>query len=173
MKKRYIVLGLVALEIALLPFAGTLLHKTDFYADMKALAKPQRAIHVKLPPEPGMTRYMVSANAPFVVTAEEMIGQFDINIYPSGEINGKSFGHNAQAPGELKACSLTETLEPRAVYKSDTGTIAKDGEILSKTVLVEIRYEPYYKPDLKILTENKSKTILSAQSCEKSPDKAI
>jgi len=173
MKKRYIVLGLIAFEMAMLPFIGTVLHKTDINSALAALAKPQRAIHVELPPEPGMTRYMVSANAPFVVTAEEMIGQFDIKIYPSGEINGKQFGKNAQAPGDLKACSLTETVEPRAVYRSETGTIAQDGEILSKTVLVEIRYESYYKPDLKILTENKSKTILSAQSCEKSRHKAI
>ena len=110
---------------------------------------------------------MISANAPFTVTSQSMIGQFDVNIYPSGLINGKRFGDNAQAPGAVKACGLTRTTEPRIIYKADKGTESGEGEILSKAVLLEIRYDAYYKPDLKILTQKKSDTILSAQPCEK------
>jgi len=169
MKKRYIVLGLVALEIAMLPFAGHILHKTGLSVDMTALMKPQRAINVKLESEPGVTRYMVSANAPFSVISESMIGQFDVGIYASGQINGRPFGDNAQAPGAGAACTVTKTTDERTIYKSEKGTIAQDGDILSKTVLVEIRYNPYYKPDIKILTQKKSKNIISASSCEASP----
>lgn len=166
MKKRFIVLGLVAFELACLPFAGHMLHKTSAKLDMADFTKPQRAIHVKLDSEPGITRYMVSANAPFTVTSETMMGQFDVDIYASGIINGKDFGANAQKPGPDSACSQTQSLDPRVIYRSDKGTVANEGEILSKAILVEIRYEPYYKPDVKILTQKKSKDILSAQPCK-------
>jgi len=171
MKKRYILLGLLALEIAMLPLAGHILYKTAGNFDMSAFSKPQRAINVKLGEEPGVTRYMVVTNAPFTVTSESMIGQFDVNIYPSGLINGKPFGLNAQAPGALKACGLTKTTAPRIIYKADKGTETGEGEILSKAVLVEIRYEAYYKPDLKILPQRKSDAILTAQPCEKTAAK--
>jgi len=172
MKKRYILLGLLALEIAILPFAGHILHKNAGNFNMSVFSKPQRVISVKLGSEPGLSRYMVSANTPFSVTSESIIGQFDVDIYPSGLINGKQFGQNAQAPGALKACGLSKTTEPRIIYKADKGTETGGGEILSKAILVEIRYEAYYKPDLKILTQKQSDTILSAQPCEKAAAKA-
>lgn len=173
MKKRFLVLGLVAFELAMLPFAGHMLHKTSLKLNMADFTKPQRAINVKIGSEPGITRYMVSADAPFTVTSETMMGQFDVDIYANGIINGKTFGANAQKPGPDTACSQTQSLEPRVIYRSDKGTVAREGKILSQAILVEIRYEPYYKPDVKIMTQKKSKNILSAQPCQPSAPKTI
>jgi len=168
MKKRYIVLAVLVLEIFMLLSVGQRVQKSDLKLDMSLFSKPQRAVNVKLGAEPGVTRYMVYANAPFAVTSKDIIGQFDVAIYASGKVNDKPFGENAKQPGPKAACSLTKTTDEHVIYRSETGTIAGDGEILSKTVLVEIRYEPYYKPDVKILTQKKSEDIHSAQSCLKS-----
>ncbi len=164
-KKRYIVFGLLTLELLTLPAAAHYAHKKGMSFDMSIFSKPQHAINIKLKSKPGIAMYMVSANAPFSVTTEAMIGRFDVNIHLKGRINGQFFGENAQPPGPETACAVTKTTDKRTIYRSEKGTIAQDGDILSKTVLVEIRYEAYNKPDIKILTQKKSEKIASAPSC--------
>ena len=96
MKKRYFILGLIAVELAAFPAAAQILDKVVFSA-------PQKAINVVVSDKPGVKKYAVSSNAPFAVTSQSAIGEFDIIVHGSGIINGQRFGDNAQLPGEAKS----------------------------------------------------------------------
>lgn len=164
-KKRYIVFGLLALEVVSLPFAASIVHKQAADFDISAITNPQRAINVELNAGPGVTRYLVTANAPFTVTSKNAIGTLNVNVYKSGFINGQAYGTNAQLPGAKSACTQTETTEKKTVYISERGTVAQKGDVLSETVLVEVRYDPSLTPDIKILTQKKSAKLLPAPLC--------
>lgn len=167
-KKRHIVLGLLALEVVSLPVAAHVVHKSDLKFDKTAFEKPQRAIHVKLNTDPGVTQYMVSANAPFTITSEGIRGTMKVKILEYGLVNGNAIGKNAQLPGPSTACIKTASLAQKAIYISKRGTVARKGDILSKTVLVDIRYDPTLSPEIKVLTQKKSEGILLAAKCGKS-----
>lgn len=166
-KKRYIVLGLLALEVIALPVSAHIVHKQVANFDKSAVTNPQRAINVKLNSGPGESLFMVSANAPFTVTSENAIGTLDVNVYESGSLNGKNFGANAQLPGAASACAATESPKQKTIYVSQRGTIAQKGDILSKAVLVGIKYDPSLNPEIKILTQKKSVKLLPAPLCDK------
>ena len=164
-KKRYIVLGLLAFEVATLPVAAHFVHKSDFKFDKTAFETPQRAIHVKLKSKPGITRYMVSANAPFTITSEEAAGKMSVKIMQNGLVNGNVFGENAQMPGPATSCVTPSSTQQNIIYAAERGTVLREGEILSKSVLVDIRYDPSLSPKLKVLTQKKSANISSAKTC--------
>ncbi len=165
MKKRYIVLGLLALEVATLPVAAHFVHNSDFKFDKTAFETPQRAIHVKLNTKPGVTRYMVSANAPFAITSEGVEGILNVKIHNHGLVNGNAFGKNAQMPGPSAACVTPNSVHKKTIYASERGTVLREGGILSKSVLVDIRYDPSLSPKLKVLTQKKSSGITPAKTC--------
>ncbi len=158
MKKRYIAFGLLALELATIPVSAQIIDKVVFSA-------PQKAIHVKVAERPGLTKFVVSSNAPFVVTSEGAIGEFNVVIQANGLINGNPFGQNAQMPGDAKTCTVATSTTPAAIYSANQKTAAQPGEIISQAVLVEIHYDEAITPDLKILTEKKARKITSGQDC--------
>lgn len=164
-KKRYIVLGLLALEVATLPVAAHFAHKSDFKFDKTAFETPQRAIHVKLNTKPGITRFIVSANAPFTVTSQGSAGKMNVKILEYGLVNGNVFGKNAQMPGPSAACVNPTSKQQSIIYTAERGTVLREGEILSKSVLVDIRYDPSLSPKLRVLTQKKSDGITPAKKC--------
>ena len=166
MKKRYIVLGLLALEVLMLPIAGHTFYKSGMTDNLrKAFETPQRAINVKLPSEPGFTRFMVSANAPFAIITKNMIGPVRVNLYAEGSINGNVFGENARMPGANATCTELENSDIQIVYTSEKGTIARKGPALTKSILVEVQYNASQTPDVKVLTKDKSDGLPAAKTC--------
>lgn len=166
-KKRYIIFGLLALEIVSLPVSAHVVHNKVLNFDTSAIMNPPRAINVELNSEPGATRYMVSANTPFTVTSKNVIGTLNVHIYKNGLINGQAYGKNTQSPGAISSCAMTDNTDQRTIYVSERGTIAKKGDILSETILVDISYDPKLTPDIQILTQKKSAKLLPAPLCAK------
>jgi len=159
LKKRYIALGLIAMEIASLPVSAQILDKVAF-------STPQKVISVPFPPEAGITKFLVSSNAPFAVISENATSEFDVSIQVSGILNGNRFGSNAQMPGAAKACAAQTTVAETKIYEAKRKTEAQEGDILSRAVIVEIRYDAEIKPDFKIITQNKAKRISNGIACE-------
>lgn len=158
-KTRYVVLGLIGLEIASIPVAAQIMSKVAF-------TKPQIVNAVPFPPEQGVSKFLVASDAPFVVVSENSIGEFDINIRVSGLLNGNHFGANAQAPGALKSCAVQTENTPTKIYVGERETAARDGEILTRAVIVEIRYAMDITPELKIVSQNAAKKIAPSHPCE-------
>ena len=158
-KARYLAVGLIALEIASIPVSAQIIDKVAF-------SKPQKVIAVPFPPEAGIAKFLVSSDAPFSVISENAVGEFDVSIKVSGVLNGNHFGANAQMPGAAKSCAVQSSTKSTKIYEAERKTAAQEGDILSKAVIVEIRYDADIKPELKIITQNKAKKISSAMVCE-------
>lgn len=157
-KKRYLAIGIIALEFASIPVSAQIVDKVVF-------SVPQKVIAVAFPPEAGITKFLVSSNAPFAVISENAIGEFDISIQVSGNLNGNRFGSNAQMPGTATSCAAQTSPQSTKIYEAKRKTAAKEGDILTQAVIVEIRYDSDTKPELKIVTEKKARKISSASMC--------
>lgn len=158
-KKRYIAIGFIAMEILCIPVSAQIIDKVVF-------SVPQRVISVPFPPEAGVTKFLVSSNAPFAIISENAIGEFQVNVQVSGLVNGNAFGSNAQLPGVAASCAAQTTPSPTKLYEADRKTAAQPGDILTQAVIVEIRYDTDATPELKIITQDKAKRISSGAACE-------
>ncbi|WP_034387122.1 hypothetical protein [Hellea balneolensis] len=158
-KKRYIVFGLLAAEIAAIPVAAKALK--DFKYEPS-----QRTVAVAFPSEQlGVTKFLVSSNAPFAIISKGDVGQFDVAIKRSGELNGRKFGTKAQMPGAAEHCAVKLTTSKAKIYEATRKIDAGDGDVLSRAVIVEIRYAKELKSEFEILSENKAKKYDAAASC--------
>lgn len=158
-KKRYLAIGFIAMEVVSIPVSAQIIDKVAF-------SVPQKVISVPFPPEAGVTKFLVSSNAPFAVVSENAIGEFQVSVQVSGQVNGNAFGSNAQMPGAASSCAMQTAASPTKVYEADRKTAAQKGDILTQAVIVEIRYDAETKPALKIITQDKAKRISSAAVCE-------
>ncbi len=141
-KKRYIALALLASEIAALPAAAQIIHKVAFKIRPIVTA-------VEIPAnEAGISRFMVVSNAPFTVRSADMIGEIDISVHKSGDINGSRFGDNAQMPGPKTTCaSLTNPAET-VIYQADQKTAISRGTPMSQAVIIQIQHDPSAAPNI-------------------------
>jgi len=158
-KARYIAIGLIALEIASIPVSAKIIEKVAF-------STPQKVAAVPFPPEAGITRFLLSSNAPFAIISENAVGEFNVSIEASGELNGNNFGSNAQMPGPAKACMAQTVPSSTKIYAAERKTAAHKGDILTQAIIVEIRYETDIQPDFKVITENKAKRIPTGTTCK-------
>jgi len=158
MKTRNVLLGLLALEVLTLPAAAQMVSSVTFEA-------PQKAVAVELPAERGLSKFVVTSNAPFALVAENTTGDFDITVYRSGTVNGNRFGDNAQLPGESETCASVLSVQESAIYRANRKTAATPGEILSQAVIIEVRYDESFTPNLRIETENDARNIARAAPC--------
>jgi len=131
-----------------------------------AFSVPQKVISVPFPAEAGVTKFLVSSNAPFAVISENAIGEFEIQVEVNGVLNGKRFGSNAQMPGAAMACATQITASSTKIYEADRKTAAHEGDILTQAVIVQIRYDADTQPNLKIVPQDKAKRILTGAACE-------
>jgi len=157
-KARYFAIGIIALEIASIPVSAQIIDKVAF-------AKPQKVIAVPFPPEAGLTKFLISSDAPFAVISENAIGEFDVNIEVSGILNGNRFGSNAQMPGMASTCARQTSPRATKIYEAERKTAARDGDILTQAIIVEIRYDADIKPSLKIISQNKAKRLPLGAAC--------
>lgn len=158
-KKRYLAIGFIAIEIVSIPVSAQIIDKVAF-------SVPQKVIAVPFPPEAGVTKFLVSSNAPFAVISENAIGEFQVSVQVSGHVNGNAFGSNAQLPGLAASCAAQTAASPTKLYEADRKTAAQAGDILTQAVIVEVRYDTAITPALKIITQDKAKRISSAAVCE-------
>jgi len=161
-KAPYLAIGLVALELASFPVAAQIMGKAAF-------SPAQRTVAVPFPPQPGIAKFLVSSNAPFAIVSENAIGEFEVSVKVSGVLNGNRFGENAQMPGPATSCKAQTTLKSTKIYEAERKTEAKEGDVLTRAVIVEIRYEDRMRPNLKIISENKAKKIKAGSACETRP----
>lgn len=157
-KAGYLAIGLIALELASIPVSAQIIKKVTF-------SEPQKVIAVPFPSELGVTKFLVASDDPFAVISENAIGEFDITITAEGKLNGRRFGSNAQMPGRAASCAAQTSHSPTKIYQAERKTAAKEGDILTQAVILEIRHDENTKPELKIVTEKKARKISSASMC--------
>jgi len=162
-KKRYIVGGYLAFEIAGLAIAGTAGAQV---LDQIKFEVPQRVASATLPTEPGVTRLMISSNAAFTISASEAIGEYNVSVKREGLINTTPFGLNAQMPGPEAACGAAVSPSPSIIYRAAQKTAAARGPVLSQSIMVEIRYDEAMSPKFAVKTQENSAAIMPASACE-------
>lgn len=159
MKKRYWAMAIIGVELLALPATAQMLDRVSFTV-------PQRAVHVEFPEEPGLQRMFISSNAPFSITSEGVVGDYQVTVIPTGVIGGQSFGANAQLPGEAETCSTAIGTEPAMIYKAFQKTAKTRGGPVTQAVLVEIRYDRSLSPEFDVLTEDKSEHLSLPAPCQ-------
>lgn len=162
-KKRYIVGGYLAFEIAGLALAGTAGAQV---LDQIKFEVPQSVASATLPSEPGLTRLVISSNAPFTISASEAVGEYDVSVQSEGLINTTPFGNNAQMPGPEASCGTAVSPTESVIYRATQKTAAARGAVLSQSVMVEIRYDVSMRPKFAVKTEDNSVAIAPAAACE-------
>ena len=140
-RKRYVVLGLLAMELLSLPAAAQIVQRVSFEI------RP-RVIAVEIPTsEPGLSRYLVSSNAGFGVKAYDVVGDIRVDVHISGAISDTSrFGDSAQLPGPKTGCAQASGLGSN-VYVADRKTAATPGTPPAQAVVFEFSYDPDARPD--------------------------
>jgi len=133
-KKRYIALGVLALELASLPAAAHIVLQS-----LETEVEPQT--HAVLVDETTtQQRYVVTSNTPFHITANGFAGDIKVALHKSGQIGLSRFGDNAQMPGAALSCmSVNET--NNVIYKSKRKITIKDGDPLSQAILIVVDFE--------------------------------
>ncbi len=161
-KKRYILGGYLAYELAGLALVGTagaqVLEQIKFDA-------PQSVASAKLPSEAGLTRLVISSNAPFTISASEAVGKYDVTVQREGLINTTPFGRNAQMPGPATVCAHAASPSEAIIYRADKKTSLARGPILSQSIMVEIKYDAALSPKFSVKTEDNSVAIMPAAVC--------
>ncbi len=158
-KKRYFVFAWLAVELASIPAAAQIIDRVIFSA-------PQTVASAILPSQdPGITKIAVTSNAPFAIIAKNSIGDMDISVHTRGDINGTRFGDNAQMPGDAIACSALSLPLGQKIYEADRKTALKPGNILSQSVIVEIRHDADLSPEFSVLTQKDAAGISLASPC--------
>ncbi len=159
MKKRYIVLGILAIELVSIPAAAQMLDRVSFQM-------PQRVVHAEFPRQPGIARMFITSNAPFAIVSEGHVSDYNIRVSATGEIGEQPYGANAQLPGPVKGCATTVNGDNQIIYTADRKTAKSRGEVTSQAILVEIRYPSELEPKFDVVTQEKSEKYPSAQPCQ-------
>ena len=142
LKKRNILIALIAIELASFPAAAKMLKRLS-------VSEAPTASVVLIDSIKGRKRFAVASNAPFYVSANDAVGNVTVQIHKSGQIGKARFGDNAQMPGAALVCS-TMNGEDRVLYQSKRKTSLNQGEILSQAVIVAIHFEQSANPDFTI-----------------------
>jgi len=139
-KKRYIVLGLLAVELASLPAAAQIMHRVAF--DIRPVVTA-----VEIPTaEPGVSRFLVASNSGFGVEAQNIVGDIKVSVSVSGTIGSVSrYGDAAQLPGAKTQCSQANGLTS-PLYIADRKTAAQKGTPPEQAVVFEFQYTPEARP---------------------------
>lgn len=163
MKKRYILLGLIALDILCFPLAAQLLHKVS----QLSFSAPAHAIVSELPRnEPGVAHLVVTASEPFILTAANLNGAANIEVRTSGRINTTPFGDNAQMPGLKASCMTASGETPSIIYTADKATSVKGGEVLSQSVIFTVHFPKEANPNFKVSLKEDATDQPHAAACE-------
>ena len=157
-KKRYLVMGWLALELLTLPAAAQIVNNVSF--EIRPIVTA-----VEIPTnEPGVSRFLVASNAGFGVKANDLVGDIQIDVHVSGTIHTSSrFGDAAQLPGPKTSCSQATGLGSD-IYLADRKTAATKGTPPEQAVIFEFNYDTEARPSFVFTpgTENTS----AIQTCQ-------
>lgn len=139
-RKRYILFGILAIELLSLPAAAQIVHRVAF--DIRPIVTA-----VEIPTsEPGLSRYLVASNAGFAVKANGVIGEVQVDVHVSGTMGEASrFGDAAQLPGPESGCVSVSGLSAD-IYLADRKTAATSGTPPEQAVVFEFSYDPNARP---------------------------
>ena len=159
-KKRYVLIPLLAMELAALPAAAQIVHKVAFEIRPMVTA-------VEIPTAAkGKRRFLVTSNAPFSVEAASMVGDLNVSVHRSGMMNTQRFGDNAQFPGTKQNCAVLISPSAVPVYSATQKTASTKGSAVSQAVIFEFRFDPSAAPDLKFIAGDIVKPM--AEACASS-----
>ena len=159
MRKRNIFIGILALEILALPAAAHLHANMDKSDRVNVIAA-----EIKSPS--GLKRFFVNSDGPFVVTARNLVGPNQVNVFEHGKIGEAVFGGNSQLPGTTGTCTNIKNQETHIIYRADKATIKNKGEAVSQAVLFSIVYNPDYTPEIEFLALAKGQRFEHASPCQ-------
>lgn len=144
-KKRYVVLGLLAMELLSLPAAAQIVQRVSFEV------RP-RVVAVEIPTsEPGLSRYLVSSNAGFGVKANNVVGDIHVDVHVSGAMSDiNRFGDSAQLPGPKSECAQTSG-QGSHIYLANRKTAATPGTPPEQAVVFEFSYDAEARPDFEFI----------------------
>jgi len=155
-KKRYFVMGFLALELLSLPAAAHIVHS--------AATEPRPVVTaVEVPTsEPGVSRFLVMSNNGFSVEANQLSGDVKTSVYVNGALNGGNrFGDKAQLPGPKTLCA-NSMVDGSAIYKANRQTAAEAGTPVEEAVIFEFNYDADARPDFEFIAGTKSKAEVTA-----------
>jgi len=144
-KKRYILFGLLAVELLSLPAAAQIVHRVAF--DIRPIVTA-----VEIPTsEPGVSRYLVASNAGFGVKANGVVGEVKVNVHVSGTMSETTrFGDAAQLPGPKSGCAQSSGLGAD-IYVANQKTAATPGTPPQQAVVFEFTYDPTARPNFEFI----------------------
>ncbi len=157
-KKRYIVFGLLAVELMSLPAAAQIVHRVAF--DIRPIVTA-----VEIPTsEPGVSRYLVASNAGFGVEANGVIGNVRTDVHNSGTMGKTSrFGEAAQLPGPITTCAEASGVSSH-IYAADRKTAKSPGTPPEQAVIFEFRYDAAARPNFEFVAGTDSASTLTSCS---------
>ena len=160
-KKRYIALGIIAVELASLPAAAKIIHMAAFQTKPRVLAAEIKTS------EPGVSRFLVNSNDGFGVEIEGFIGEVKTVVYESGTLASmRRFGDQAQLPGAAKSCAQSLSNQASPVYQAVRKTELSDAHVVDQAVIFEFRYKAQVKPKFEFTAGKAS--VATPSACETS-----
>ncbi|MGB0906576.1 MAG: hypothetical protein ACPGVT_03700 [Maricaulaceae bacterium] len=162
-KKRYIALALIAVDIFVLPIfgVGAAAHVKE---QLSSLA-PQQVANVRLTHKPGRSLYLVTSNAPFVISAKHAKGENRVAVQQSGVLFGMHIGAVSQMPGPADHCAIAAALDETIIYRAGQQTIAKRGGTLEQSVIVMITHDRNTLPEFTFKIASEAAGIITGAAC--------
>ena len=157
-KKRYIFLGLLAVELASIPAAAQIFQRVSFNA-------PPVVIAAEVPTsEPGVSRFLVTSNAGFGVQATDLVGNVTVEVQSTGPLgDGKQYGGAAQLPGPKSGCAVATGFDSN-IYIADRKIAATRGSVAEQAIMFEFRYDVAATPKFDFVTGMYKTSTLQACS---------
>ena len=146
-KTRYALLAFLAVEIASIPAAFAMLDSVSFERAPQ-IAAAQLPINTS-----GMTRYLVSTDAPFAVVSSGLAGPVRVSVQTSGQIGKMVFGGVSQLPGPASSCAVARSGADMVIYRADRATAAGDATAVEQAVVVVVQHDPATTPTLRFVAE--------------------
>jgi hypothetical protein len=148
-KKRYVVFALLAMEILSLPAAAGIVGQALSNSALTAETVPAVNM-VLLDEKEGQKRFAVASSTKFSIHTDRAGADYEIRLYKSGQVNGKSFGDKAQMPGPVLTCAAPSKSE-NTIFQSLRGTALggalNEKDILNQAIIVEINYDESLNPE--------------------------
>lgn len=158
MRKRTIIFGIAALELASIPLAVLFAGKSFAFERVNVIA-------AEIDAPPGVKQYFVSSDGAFDIISDNLTGPVMIGIQRQGNIGDVSYGGHSQLPGPQNHCAVIDRSEPHIIYHGQSGTILAPGDAVSQAVLVTIFHNQALHPDIEFVQQKKTKSIQIAKTC--------
>ena len=146
-KTKWMLGGWVLLELTALPAAAQVVHTVSFRVEPHVVAAP-------IPSDtPGRLDFVVSSNAPFNVTAADMVGELDVVVTQSGMLGEQAFGQASQLPGASQSCARLTSPAGAVVYRAARRTAAARGDGVEQAVIISFHFDPVAAPSIAFTVE--------------------